>query len=177
LHWHLDNLVQSVDAVVGVGKDVLVHLLDSVVVVLESLLDLIGWVLLVFETPGAGVAGSAGRWAIGGRVSIGGLGVMRKRSVGSWGVRWRSGAVAIRWGSGCVWCRCVGSGSVRGRCIGSGRVGSRCIGNDRDDVGWSTGKDSCRQSRENLKCGKRNENRGIPVSSKAIKYSHPGPVL
>ena len=63
--WHLDNLVQSVDAVVGVGKDVLVHLLDSVVVVLESLLDLIGWVLLVFETPGAGVAGSAGRWAIG----------------------------------------------------------------------------------------------------------------
>lgn len=43
----LDDLVQPVDAVVSVGQDVLVHLLDGVVVVFESLLDLIGGVLLV----------------------------------------------------------------------------------------------------------------------------------
>ena len=113
----LDDFIQTVNAVVGVGQDVLVHLLDSVVVVLEGLLDFIGWVFLVFKTPWAGVAGSAGGWAVGwGWVSVGWLGLVW------WGWPVRSRCRCIRWGSGAVpvwwWGRCVWSWGVRSWAVG-----------------------------------------------------------
>lgn len=45
---HLDDFIESVDAVVGVGQHILVHLLHGVVVVLQGVLDLINRILLVF---------------------------------------------------------------------------------------------------------------------------------
>ena len=150
----LDDLVQTVDAVVGVGEDVLVHLLDSVVVVFEGFLDFVGRVLLIFETPGAGVAGGAGgwaRWAIGWRVTVSGSGWGRTIRSGDWGIwRW-SRAVTVWWGSGCVGSRCIGS-----RCVRSWGVRCRCVGGDGDgvSVGWAAGSDNCHESRENLKMKK-----------------------
>ena len=60
----LDDLLQSVNTVVGVGEDVLVDGLDSLVVVLESVLNLVGWVLWVFQTPGLGVANGTLWWSV-----------------------------------------------------------------------------------------------------------------
>jgi hypothetical protein len=71
-------------------------LLDSIIVVLKSLLDLIGGVLLVFKTPGSRVTSSAGRWTIDWRMSVGRFGVMGNSailrgdgSIGGWGIRSR----------------------------------------------------------------------------------------
>ena len=55
----LDDLLQSVHAVVSVGQHVLIDGLDSLVVILKSSLNLIGGVLRVLDTPGLGVANGA----------------------------------------------------------------------------------------------------------------------
>lgn len=47
----LDNLLQPVHAVVGVGDDILVDGLHSVVVVRQGVFDLVGGVVSVFEAP------------------------------------------------------------------------------------------------------------------------------
>lgn len=150
----LDDLVQPVDAVVGVGEHVLVHLLDGVVVVLEGLLDLVGGVLLVLQAPGSRVTSGTAGWAVHGRVSIGWLGMKGEGSIGSGSVRWGSWAVAIGRRSGSIRSWCIRSRGVGSRCIGSRGVGGRCVRNDRYRywVGRSTGNDSCHQSSENLKC-------------------------
>ena len=71
----LHDLLQAGHAVVSVGQDVLVHLLDRVVVVLDSLLDLVGGVLLILKAPGLGVTlGALGRGVVG----------LLGRVVGSW---------------------------------------------------------------------------------------------
>ena len=86
----LDNLLQPVHAVLGVGEHVLVNGLDTLVVVLEGVLNLVGGVLGVLETPGLGVIDGA----LGGSVGlsmVSGLGVVGGGSVvgsglmvGSW---------------------------------------------------------------------------------------------
>lgn len=109
----LDDLLQPVDGVVGVGQHVLVHLLHRVVVVLDGLLDLVGGVLGVLKAPGLGVTGGAfGLMVRLGMVNgVVGSGVMRGRVVrggmmghmvwdGSIGV-WVVG-VRVVWG-GAVW--------------------------------------------------------------------------
>ena len=61
----LDDLLQSLHAVLSVGEDVLVDGLHSLVVVLESVLDLVGGVLGVLQTPSLGVAnGALGRLVV-----------------------------------------------------------------------------------------------------------------
>jgi len=146
----LDDLVQTVDAVVGVGEDILVHLLDGVVVVFEGFLDLVGRVFLVFKTPGAGVADGTGRWArwaVGwGRVSVGGFVWGRTIWSWDWGIWRRSWAVPVWWRGGCVGGRCV-----RSRGVWSWGVRSRCVREDGVSVGWAAGSDDCHESRENLK--------------------------
>lgn len=149
----LDDLVQAVDTVVGVGKDVLVHLLDGIVVVFEGLLDLIGGVLLILKTPWSGVSMGTSRGAIHWRGTVCGL-----SSVCWWwgcsvwwgdgGVWWRGWAVAVWWGSGCVRRRSVGCGGVWGWGVRSGCV--RWWG-WKVCVGWSTGSYDCHKSRENHK--------------------------
>ena len=126
----LDDLVQAVNAVVGVGQNVLVHLLHGVVVVFKGLLDLVGGVLLVLETPGSWVSGGTCWWAVGRRVTIGGLRVVRDWAIWSWnrGVWRRSRAIAVWWRGRSIRSRCIGSRCVRSRCIRSWGVGSRCVG-------------------------------------------------
>ena len=148
----LDDLVQTVDAVVGVGKDVLVHLLDGIVVVFKGLLDLVGGVLLVLKTPWPGVTEGTSRGAVHWRGTVCGLSTVWWWGCSVWwgdgSVWWRGGAVAVWWGSRCVRRRSVGCGGVRGR-----GVRSRCIGwwGWKVAVGWSTGSNDCHKSRENLK--------------------------
>jgi len=60
----LHDVLQASHGVVGVGQNVLVHLLDSVVVVLDGLLDLVGGVLLVLKAPGLGVVLGALGWTV-----------------------------------------------------------------------------------------------------------------
>ena len=50
-----NDFFQSINRVIGVGQDILVHLLDGVVVVFDGLLDLVSGVLGVLQTPGFGV--------------------------------------------------------------------------------------------------------------------------
>jgi len=115
----LHNVLQASHGVVGVGQDVLVHLLDSVVVVLDGLLDLVGGVLLVLKAPGLGVVlGALGWtvmgflvWVVGGRVVWGSM--VCNRVV--WGGMVRSWVVWlwVVWGWLCVvwsWLRVVWSG-------------------------------------------------------------------
>ena len=97
----LDNLLQPVHAVLGVGEHVLVNGLDTLVVVLEGVLNLVGGVLGVLETPGLGVIDGALGGSVGLSV-VSGLGVIGGGSVV---------------GSGLM----VGSGLV----IGGGVIGSR----------------------------------------------------
>ena len=52
----LSNLLQSLNAVVSVGKHVLVDGLDSLIVVLESMFNLICWVLRILNAPGLWVS-------------------------------------------------------------------------------------------------------------------------
>jgi len=84
----LDNVLQASHRVVRVGKDVLVHLLDGVVVVLDGLLDLVGGVLFVLKTPWLGVVNGALGWAVG-RLLVrvvwsGVVGVVNHWVVGHW---------------------------------------------------------------------------------------------
>ena len=51
----LNDFLQTVDRVIGVGQDILVHLLDGVVVVFDGLLDFVSGVFGVLQTPGFGV--------------------------------------------------------------------------------------------------------------------------
>jgi len=133
----LDNLVQTVNTVVGVGQDILVHLLHSIIMVLEGFLDFIGRVLLVFKTPWAGVASSASGWTVGwGRVSIGWLWVVW------WGWSVRSRCRCVWWGSRAVpiwgWGRSVCNWGIWG--WGVGQWGW-CIW--WWVMGWAAGGNSC----------------------------------
>ena len=68
----LHNLLQSLHAVLGVGQDVLVDGLNSLVMVLESVLDLVGGIFRVLQAPSLGVSNAA----LGGFVVVGlGVGV------------------------------------------------------------------------------------------------------
>jgi len=104
----LDNVLQAGNGVVRVGQDVLVHLLDSVVVVFDGLLDLVGWVLNVLQAPWLRVVLRALWWAILWLlVWVVGSGMVGSGMVGSmvWGsVVWGS----VVWGS----MVCVGSRMV-----------------------------------------------------------------
>lgn len=65
----LDDLLQSLDAVLGIGQHVLVDGLDTLVVVLESMLDLIGRIFSILQTPSLGVTnGALGRFVVFGLV-------------------------------------------------------------------------------------------------------------
>ena len=78
----LDNLLQPVHAVLSVGEHVLVDGLDTLVVILERVLNLVCGVLGILETPGLGVIDGA----LGGSVGLGvvnRLGVVGSRVVGS----------------------------------------------------------------------------------------------
>ena len=76
----LDDLLQSLHAVLGIGQHVLVDGLDTLVVVLESMLDLIGGIFSVLQTPSLGVTnGALGRFVVFGLVV--GLWLMVRSSV------------------------------------------------------------------------------------------------
>lgn len=51
----LNDLLQSVHAVLSVGQHILVDCLDALVVVLKGMLNLVGGVLRILQTPGLGV--------------------------------------------------------------------------------------------------------------------------
>jgi len=69
----LDNIQQSLHAVLSVGQDVLVDGLDSLVVVLESVLDLVGGIFSILQAPSLGVSNAALGWfvVVGLRVGVG----------------------------------------------------------------------------------------------------------
>ena len=105
----LDDLLQAGNRVVGVGQDILVHLLDGVVVVFDSLLDFVGWVFGVFQAEWFWVTLGALWWAIVGFVVWGrvmGSWVVGSWVMGSWVV---GGWVMGNWvvGSWVVWLRVV----------------------------------------------------------------------
>jgi len=60
----LHNLLQSLHAVLGVGQDVLVDGLNSLVMVLESVLDLVGGIFRVLQAPSLGVSNAALGWFV-----------------------------------------------------------------------------------------------------------------
>jgi len=122
----LHNLLQSVHTVLGVCFHILVDSLYSFIVVLKSVLNLIGRVLLVLQAPGLGVVyGASGglifrlRFMVWSRLMVGRGWLMINwgRFVVNWSrlvVNW-SGLV-IGWGSrGMVgnWCSMVNKGSYR----------------------------------------------------------------
>merc|ERR1712128_49719 len=88
----LHNLLQSVHAVLSVGQHVLVHGLDSFIVVLEGMFYLIGGVLSVLKAPGLGVVNRA-CW---------GLIVGLRLVVGGW--------LMVGWGMGICWGWGIGRG-------------------------------------------------------------------
>ena len=96
----LHNLLQSVHAVLSVGQHVLVYCLDSLVVVLEGVLYLIGGVLSVLQAPGLGVVNGACRGLIVG---------LRLVVRGGFMVGWGRG---VGWGMAIGWGRGVGRGGV-----------------------------------------------------------------
>jgi len=100
----LHNLLQSVHAVLSVGQHVLVHGLDSFIVVLEGMFYLIGGVLSVLKAPGLGVVNRT-CW---------GLIVGLRLVVGGW--------LMVGWGRGIGRSRGIGGGRGigRGRSIGRG---------------------------------------------------------
>jgi hypothetical protein len=114
-------------------------LLDSIIVVLKSLLDLIGGVLLVFKTPGSRVTSSAGRWTIDWRMSVGRFGVM--------------GNSAILRGDGSIggWAVSIGRSRSVSRGVSRG-IRSRCIRHNGDNwVMGCAGSDYRQESRKDLK--------------------------
>jgi hypothetical protein len=131
----LDNVLQAVDGVLSVSKDILVQLLDRVIVVLNGLLNLIGGVLGVLKTIRLGVAVGTLGWGIVGIMgSI--MGIMGSAMGGAMRSAMRSGVLGIRRGVVRGWVsvdrsRGVGRLMVRGRGVsvrGRGRgVGSRDI--------------------------------------------------
>lgn len=134
----LDNFLQSVDRVIGIGQHILVHLLHAVVVVFDGLLDFVSGVFGILQTPSFGVSSGAlglmirfrvmrsmmRHWVVGGGVMRGGMvgnGVMRNGSirvmVGHRGIRIGmigpgGGAVPIRSGGGGI---SVSVGGMHGR--------------------------------------------------------------
>lgn len=125
----LHDVLQMVHRVLSVGQHILVQLLDSIIVVLNGLLDLIGGVLRILQAVGLGVSmGTLGR-------SIVGLMMRSCRMVGSSMVRRRvMGRRVVGRGVGSVvGGRGVGGGSLmaihRGVAVGRGRsVGGRSVG-------------------------------------------------
>lgn len=109
----LNNFLQSIDRVIGVGQNVFVHLLNGIVVVFNSLLDFVGGVFRIFKTPGFWVVYGTLWWR--GIVVGSWCGMVRGGMVGS-GVVWGSSVVDSVVGGGVsgVRCRCVGI-MVRGR--------------------------------------------------------------
>ena len=101
----LNNFLQSIDRVIGVGQNVFVHLLNGVVVVFDSLLDFVGGVFKIFKTPGFGVVYGTLWW----RGIMNGCGMVRGGVVGS-RVVWGRSVVDSVVGGGVsgVRCRCVG---------------------------------------------------------------------
>ena len=57
----MHDLLQSVHAVLGVGQHILVDCLDALVVVLQGMLNLVGGVLGILQTPGLGVVNGTDR--------------------------------------------------------------------------------------------------------------------
>lgn len=57
----LHQLLQSVHTILSVSQDILVYGLDTFVVILESVLYLIGWILRVLQAPRLGVVDGAHR--------------------------------------------------------------------------------------------------------------------
>jgi len=90
----LHDLLQPVHAVVGVGDDVLVDGLDTVVVVRKSVLNLVCGVIGVFKAPSLRVVLGTGRWGI----------VVLFRGVMHWGGVVGGGMVnrGVVWGYGMV---------------------------------------------------------------------------
>jgi len=78
----LDQLLQAVNRVVGVGQHILVEGLDSVVVILESGLDLVGGVLLVLQAPSLRVVlGTVRRFVVLRSSVVGRLSMVERSSV------------------------------------------------------------------------------------------------
>ena len=61
----MHDLLQPVNAVLGVGQHILVDCLDALVVVLQGMLNLVGGVLGVLQTPGLGVVNGTDRGLVG----------------------------------------------------------------------------------------------------------------
>jgi len=55
----LHQLLQSIHAILSVSQDILVYGLDTFIVILESVLYLIGWILRVLQAPRLGVVNGA----------------------------------------------------------------------------------------------------------------------
>lgn len=123
----LDDVLQSGDAVVSVGEHVLVDGLDTLVVVLEGVLDLVGGIFRILQAPCLWVAdgtlwGSIGLWGVfwfmvwGGMVNWGG--VVNGDWLMVWGGLMVGSCVVDDWGSvvdnwSCVvdnWDFVIGSG-------------------------------------------------------------------
>ena len=118
----LDNFLQSVDRVISIGQDIFVHLLHGIVVVFDGLLDLVGGVFRILQTPGFGVVLGTHRFVVRLRSMMRSMvrsGVVGKRGVMGGGVVGSIGSGMMNWSIGIV----VGSGG-----IGVGMVGSRAVG-------------------------------------------------
>lgn len=153
----LDDFLQTVDGVIGVGQHVFIHLLDGIVVVFDGFLNFVSGIFGIFQAPRFGVAfgtywGMFGvfYWMVRGIRSW----VMGRRVMGGWvvgdgmvgGIRFRGGVIRSWgvWGGGIsVWGRggCVpvrgGSWVVGGWMMGNwvvrdGVVGMSSVGVSRD---------------------------------------------
>ena len=47
----MDNLLQTVNTVLSISEHILVNSLDTFIVILKSMLNLISWVFSIFKTP------------------------------------------------------------------------------------------------------------------------------
>ena len=132
----LDDVLKTVDGVLGVGQDILVELLHGIVVILDGLLDLVGGVFGVLETISVGLVvdqlGALGRAVIVGGVMRGSIRVGVVRGAVMRGGVMRSG-VAVGGGVGRVGGhRSVSRGGVAvsgGRSVGGGvgMIRSGCV--------------------------------------------------
>ena len=129
----LDDFLQTVDGVIGVGQHVFVHLLDGIVVIFDGFLNFVSGIFGIFQAPRFGVVYGTGwgtSWVF--WVIRSWVGMMRGRVVGdgmvNGGIRCRFGVIRS-WG---VW---GGRISVcgRGGCVpvwgGSRVVGGWMMGN------------------------------------------------
>jgi len=60
----LDNLLQTVNTVLSISEHILVNSLDTLVVILKSMLNLISWVFSIFKTPCFRVINGALWWFV-----------------------------------------------------------------------------------------------------------------